>query len=346
MTGGGNVWSIIGWTGPLLLLAAVAVTAIIIVLLRPLLVRYALARPNARSSHKEPTPQGGGIAVVATILLLTALALTVNPALGRAALIAPAPLFAATILLALVGAFDDIRPMAAVPRLVLQSIAVSAVLVVLPAELRLASWLPLWLERTLLIIAGLWFVNLVNFMDGIDWMTVAELVPISTALAILGLMGALPPAPTLIAYALLGAMLGFAPFNRPVAGLFLGDVGSLPLGLVTGWLLVQLAGAGHLAAALILPLYYLADATLTLLRRLVDGEPVMQAHRTHFYQNACARGFSVMQVVGRVFAVNLILAAMAIATVVIDSMLASVVACAAGAGLVAWLLFVFARGRK
>ena len=63
-------------------------------------------------------------------------------------------------------------------------------------------------------------------------------------------------------------MIGFAYFNRPVARLFLGDVGSLPVGLLLGWLLMQLAGRRGLAAAILLPLYYLADATITLIRRL------------------------------------------------------------------------------
>ena len=106
-------------------------------------------------------------------------------------------------------------------------------------------------------------------------------------------MGALPRDATLVALALCGAMIGFAPFNRPVARLFLGDVGSLPIGLLLGWLLVVLAGSGHFAAALLLPLYYLADATITLLRRLANGEPVWQAHRSHFYQRAMDNGFSV-----------------------------------------------------
>ena len=116
-------------------------------------------------------------------------------------------------------------------------------------------------------LALLWFVNLTNFMDGIDWMTVAEVVPVSAGLVLFGLMGALPREAMLAALALCGAMLGFAPVNRPVARLFLGDVGSLPIGLLLGWLLIVLAGSGHVAAALLLPLYYLADATMTLLRR-------------------------------------------------------------------------------
>jgi UDP-N-acetylmuramyl pentapeptide phosphotransferase/UDP-N-acetylglucosamine-1-phosphate transferase len=85
----------------------------------------------------------------------------------------------------------------------------------------------------------------VNFMDGIDWMTVAEVLPVTAGLAILGVLGALPPYGIIAALALFGATLGFAPFNRPVARLFLGDVGSLPLGLLIGWLLLLLAARGH-----------------------------------------------------------------------------------------------------
>src|SRR6185437_8048678 len=116
------------------------------------------------------------------------------------------------------------------------------------------SALPWWLERALIVFAGIWFVNLVNFMDGVDWMTVVEVVPVTAGVALFGAMGAMPPAATALALALAGAMIGFAPFNRPVARLFLGDVGSLPIGLMLGYLLTLLAGHGHLAAALLLPL--------------------------------------------------------------------------------------------
>src|SRR5262249_31151601 len=153
------------------------------------------------------------------------------------------------------------------------------------------------------------FVNLVNFMDGIDWLTVAEVVPIAAAIAVIGLFGLLPPATIIVSLALCGATIGFAFFNRPVAKLFLGDVGSLPIGLLLGWLLLVLAGTGGRAAAILLPLYYLADSTITLLRRTVNREPVWQAHRSHFYQRATDRGFRVIEVVARIFAVNIVLAA-------------------------------------
>jgi UDP-N-acetylmuramyl pentapeptide phosphotransferase/UDP-N-acetylglucosamine-1-phosphate transferase len=142
-----------------------------------------------------------------------------------------------------------------------------------------------------------------------------------------------------------GAVIGFAPFNRPVAKLFLGDVGSLPLGLLLFWLLVELAGRGHMAAALLLPLYYLMDATVTLARRLAGGEMIFQAHRSHFYQRATDNGFSVSEIVARVFAVNSVLVMLAVASV-IASVAGRVAAIVLGVALVSGLLVHFSRARS
>lgn len=321
---------------------AAIVCVILIVGLRPYLARYALARPNARSSHREPTPQGGGIAVIsaATIIITGVFIFAPGAVVDPLRL---AVIFAATIGLAVVGATDDIKPLEAIPRLLLQAAAVAVVIAMLPAELRVIHILPYWIERALMLIAILWLVNLVNFMDGIDWMTVAEVVPVTAALALFGLWGVLPHDAMLVAFVLCGAIVGFAPFNRPVAKLFLGDVGSLPIGLLLGWLLILLAGAGHLAASLLLPLYYLADATITLLRRLVNGEQVLQAHRSHFYQKAMDRGLSVYQIVGRVFGLNIILVSLAAITIFDTSLLLQVTTLAVGGVLVIALLWSFSR---
>jgi UDP-N-acetylmuramyl pentapeptide phosphotransferase/UDP-N-acetylglucosamine-1-phosphate transferase len=206
--------------------------------------------------------------------------------------------------------------------------------------------MPTTVERILLVIGGLWFVNLVNFMDGLDWMTVAEVVPITAALAAIGFLGALGWPHILVSIALCGAMTGFALFNRPVARLFLGDVGSLPIGLLLAWLLIVLAGNGARAAALLLPLYYLADSTITLVRRATNGEPIWQAHRSHYYQRATDRGFRVIDVVARVFAVNVALALLALATILLPSRLTEIAALFAGTVLVAGLLVMFARGPR
>jgi UDP-N-acetylmuramyl pentapeptide phosphotransferase/UDP-N-acetylglucosamine-1-phosphate transferase len=190
----------------------------------------------------------------------------------------------------------------------------------------------------------LWLVNLVNFMDGIDWITVVEIVPITATLALFGWLGAMPSEATVMALALCGAMLGFAPFNRPVAKLFLGDVGSLPLGLLLGWLLILLA-AQHFVAALLLPLYYLADATITLLRRLVRGERVTQAHRRHYYQQAVDGTLSVPQVVGRILVVNAVLAGLAAASLFAMALIQAILLIC-GSIVVAILLAGFSRAGR
>jgi len=324
---------------------AAALTALLILLLRPLLQRYALARPNARSSHREPTPQGAGIAVIAaTIASVAGTALFAPDLLQDPSQLSL--IFACTIGLAAIGVTDDIRPLEASPRLLLQAVAVAVMIAALPADLRIVSQLPWWFERILMLLGGLWFVNLVNFMDGIDWMTVAEVIPVTAALALFGFMGALSESATLVAIALCGAIIGFAPFNRPVARLFLGDVGSLPIGLLLSWLLILLAGNGHLTSAILLPLYYLADATTTLIRRMVMGERITQAHRSHFYQKAMDNGFSVYQIVGRVFAINVALACLATITLVNQSRAIHVVMALIGSLLVGTLLSNFARQVK
>jgi UDP-N-acetylmuramyl pentapeptide phosphotransferase/UDP-N-acetylglucosamine-1-phosphate transferase len=329
----------------LIFLIAAAASLALNRLLAPLLARYALAPPNARSSHKVPTPQGGGIAVVVAVFLAVPAGAAFR-AIEPAALLALWPLAAAVALLAATGACDDVRHLPVGPRFVLQLVAVAAVLAVLPDDARVVPLLPWWIERAALLIAGVYLVNVVNFMDGIDWMTVAEVVPVTAALLIAALLGALSLSDAAIAIAVLGAVIGFAPFNRPVAKLFLGDVGSLPIGLLLFWLLLRLAANGHLAAALLLPLYYVADATVTLVRRLARGENVLHAHRTHFYQRATDLGFSVADVVGRVFAANLALAALAIASVVASNPWLRIVALALGVAAVAGLLAHLARGKR
>jgi UDP-N-acetylmuramyl pentapeptide phosphotransferase/UDP-N-acetylglucosamine-1-phosphate transferase len=324
--------------------AAAAVSAGMILMLLPLLQRHALAHPNARSSHQTPTPQGAGIAVIVATAAVTGVVL----AIGRQPPFDPASLgwvLMATVLIAIVGAWDDVRSIGIVPRLLLQALAVGIVIASLPSELRVVPMLPWWGERALLLLACLWFVNLTNFMDGIDWMTVAEFVPISIGLVVIGSLGALPMHGIVMALALCGGLAGFAPFNRPVARIFLGDVGSLPIGLLFAWLLVLVAGSGHLAAAVILPLYYLADATLTLARRIKYGEAFWQAHRTHYYQLATVRGFSVPETIARVFIVNVALVAFAIVTVLWPGRIVALIGVGGAAVLVGALLRSFARGK-
>jgi len=330
------------WLALLAVVAAAMLSAGLTWALRPPLLKHALARPNARSSHHHPTPQGAGIAVIAATLTVAGLIIA-NTDLSSSNF--PIAVFGATLFIAIVGFADDLKSIPVLTRLMLQAIPVGAILFATPGDLRIVPAFPFWIERSLLLLAGLWFVNLVNFMDGLDWMTVAEVVPVTAAMIVLGSFGEFPLSATIVAAALCGAMIGFTPFNRPVATIFLGDVGSLPIGLLLGWCLLQLAWHQHFVAALLLPLYYLSDATVTLLRRIFRSEPFWAAHRSHFYQRATDNGFSVLRVVSEVFLLNLALAALAIVSTKVQSSAIGIVLILIGGGAVALSMRRFSRRR-
>lgn len=241
-------------------------------LVRRWLLRFAvLDRPNARSSHVTATPRGGGLAVVGVVLL----AWTVIPQAS--------PLLLALALgLALLSWADDLKGLPAGLRLAGHAAAVLAGLLTLPDTPVFQGLLPLWLDRVATALAWIWFVNLYNFMDGIDGITGVETAVIGLGVAVLGVA----PIAALHGASLAGAALGFLLWNWHPARIFLGDVGSVALGFLIGWLLLDLAARGFWAAALLLPLYHLADASWTLGRRLLRRERIWQAHRSHFYQRA------------------------------------------------------------
>jgi UDP-N-acetylmuramyl pentapeptide phosphotransferase/UDP-N-acetylglucosamine-1-phosphate transferase len=323
--------------------AAAMISAAMTWAIRPWLLRHALAKPNARSSHRIPTPQGAGIAVIGATLVVAGAIVAYTDAVNSNVVVA---IFAASLFMAIVGFADDVKSIPVLPRLILQAIAVGTILFTVPGDVRIVPACPLWIERGLLLLAGLWFVNLVNFMDGLDWMTVAEVVPITAAMVVLGWLGEFPSSATIVAAALCGAMVGFAPFNRPMAKVFLGDVGSLPIGLLLGWCLLQLAHNQQIVAALLFPLYYLSDATVTLLRRLTRGEPFWAAHRSHYYQRATDNGFTVLRVVSEVFALNIALALLAVGSIMTQSVMVRTLFLIAGGFATALVMYRFSRRRS
>jgi UDP-N-acetylmuramyl pentapeptide phosphotransferase/UDP-N-acetylglucosamine-1-phosphate transferase len=269
------------WTSAAVALAAFGGSAALTAVARRTLQRRAiLDHPGKRSSHRIPVPRGAGLAVVPALVA----SWIVLAAIGAA----PAATIAVAALALLLMAFsfyDDLRGLPVAARLAGQIAAVVAALWLLPQAPVFQGWLPFWLDRVTAALFWVWFINLYNFMDGIDGITGIETLCIALGIAAVVGFGNAP-----LSLAAAAVMLGFLPFNWHPAKIFLGDSGSVPLGFVVGWLLLRLAGAGLWAPALILPLYYLADATLTLLLRFARGERVWQAHRTHFYQRAVRGG--------------------------------------------------------
>jgi len=306
---------------------------------RMLLHRDVLDRPNERSSHARPVPRGGGIAVIGVVLgAWLALALRDGSLAGLW------PLLAAALALALVSFLDDLRSLPAAPRLAAHAAAVAlGALVLLPGDaLLFGGALPWALDRLVVALAWLWFVELFNFMDGIDGITGVETIAVAGGLALIALvMGQGPLAP--YAAVLVGAAAGFLVLNWHPARIFLGDVGSVPLGYLLGWLLAwQACVEGLWWLALLLPLYHWGDATTTLLRRGLKREKVWQAHRSHAYQVAVQAGWGHGAVSGMIALLNAWLVALALGAAL--GVLAPWLALAIGAVSVAVAL-CYLRGR-
>ena len=332
--------SLLSWAG--IVAASAGISAGAILILRPILVRHLLAHPNARSSHKVPTPQGAGLAVMLAVLAVCAIAASLVPSLAVPSLV---PVLAAASFLTVLGTLDDRHALRVSWRFVGQGLAALAIVLCLPAEMRiLPGLLPLGVERALLVVGTVGFVNAVNFLDGLDWMTVAEVVPITLAVAALQALGIVPAGIGLLALALLGAMLGFAIFNKHPASIFLGDAGSLPIGLFLALMLIYVAEA-NLAAALLLPMYMVTDTAITLVRRIINKEPFLSAHRSHFYQRAVAGGRSVPEVTTRIFLLGSTLAGLAVGACLAHSLLLDLAALILGAAATAATLYWLGQGR-
>jgi UDP-N-acetylmuramyl pentapeptide phosphotransferase/UDP-N-acetylglucosamine-1-phosphate transferase len=326
----------------LLVLGCAILSALLILVLRPLLVRYLMAAPNHRSAHTVATPQGAGLAVTLSVLTGCGLAIHFWPGVAGPNLL---PILAAAAALSVLGALDDAHALPVSWRLVGQTLAAIVLALSLPRGFQvLPDILPLAVERALILLGAVWFVNAINFLDGLDWMTVAMVVPMTLAVAALQALGAVPVKVGLLGLALLGAILGFAIFNKHPAKVFLGDAGSLPIGFCLAFMLIFVAKA-HLAAALLLALYPVADATLTLLRRIVAGEAFFSPHKTHFYQRAVTQGLRVPQVTARVFLLGLLLAFLAVVTAIARSLPVDILCLIVGVVATALMLLALARGR-
>jgi UDP-N-acetylmuramyl pentapeptide phosphotransferase/UDP-N-acetylglucosamine-1-phosphate transferase len=267
--------------------------------------RGRLHAANARSMHSAPVPAGAGIAVVPVALVAWLAALPQPSGLDVAVL-------AAGLGLALLSWLDDLLGMPPGPRLLAHAAAVGWCLFHLAPEARALPFLPLPLERILEGLAWIWFINLFNFMDGIDGLAGSEAIALALGYVAVAVLAGFADASVPLALLIAAAVGAFLPWNWHPARVFMGDAGSIPLGFLTGFLMLDLAVRGMLAAALILPMYFWADATFTLLRRLARGRLPHEAHRDHFYQRATLAAGDHRPVVLRVAGCNLLLLALAL----------------------------------
>jgi Fuc2NAc and GlcNAc transferase len=242
--------------------------------------------PNARSSHTIPTPSGGGIGIVLGGSLATAAAALTQPWPNVLVLVT-------ALLVAAVGFYDDRRPLPARVRLAAQVVLIGIAIgfgVRLDAlQQQVGVPLPGLAVAALALVAIVYWVNLFNFMDGIDGIAGSQAIFMCCAAALLATLRAPEFTATAPFWVLLGvaaATAGFLVQNWPPAKIFMGDAGSTYLGFVIGSLaLITIAGGWlTLPQWVILAAAFVADATVTLVRRLLLGEKVFEAHRRHAYQ--------------------------------------------------------------
>lgn len=274
--------------------------------------RYALSRslmdiPNARSSHSVPTPRGGGVAIVLAFTLALFMLLFAG--------LMASPVFAAMAgagsVIAIIGFMDDHGHIAARWRLLghfTASIWLLFWMGGLPAVELFGHTFDLgWLGNVLGAFYLVWLLNLYNFMDGIDGIASVEAICVCLGACLLYWVAEdldLIWAPLLLA----AAVAGFLFWNFPPAKIFMGDAGSGFLGIVLGALSIQAAwaSADMLWGWLILLGVFIVDATFTLFRRLLRGDKVYEAHRSHAYQYASRRFGSHLKVTSVVALINLL----------------------------------------
>jgi Fuc2NAc and GlcNAc transferase len=296
---------------------AAALAAAATAALTGLVRRYALARsvvdvPNERSSHRAPTPRGGGLAIVAAVLAGTLA--------GWAAGVVPGDLAAACVVggfaVATVGWLDDHRPLPPSTRAMVHLLAAVAALVALcgAPELDLgAARLATGPVASVLAVLGIvWAINLYNFMDGIDGLAGTQ-VAITGGAGCLLLTLAGRPGVAFVAALLAGAGLGFLVWNWQPARIFMGDVGSGTLGFLLAVVALgsERAGGPPVLLWIMMLGVFVVDATATLVRRVWRGERWYAAHRSHAYQRLVRSGWSHRRVTTAVLLVDVALAALA-----------------------------------
>ena len=232
-------------------------------------------RPNARSLHAHAVPRSGGIGI----------ALGVGVASLSASGFGLASLLGLVLLLAMVSLLDDARGLPILLRLAMQLVAALAFLwLYAPLAWGVVAW-------AVSVLALIWMTNLYNFMDGADGLA-GGMAMIGFGTYGLAAWLADDMGIALLALALAAAALGFLRFNFHPAKVFMGDVGSIPLGFLAAalGLLGYWRGLWAWPFPLLVFSPFIVDASITLLRRLLRGEQVWQAHREHYYQRLIRSG--------------------------------------------------------
>ena len=240
--------------------------------------------PNERSSHSIPTPRGGGVAVVASYLLALAVLMYNQQLVIPVGL----TLMAAGFVIALLGFLDDRGHINSMLRLAIHFLVAIGVVISLGGfgEVNVFNGFQLGFVANIIAVLFLvWLLNLYNFMDGINGIASIEAITVTVSMAMLYLLLNVGLNHQILLL-LAACVLGFLLWNFPKAKIFMGDACSGFLGLILGILaLIALKENLALFCAWIICLgLFVVDATYTLIKRVLNGYKMYDAHRSHSYQ--------------------------------------------------------------
>ena len=266
------------WTAGIGFAVSLAATGAV---LQVALRKKILDLPNERSSHSTPKPRAGGIGIFAGLLVALL-------AMGSGEWMALVPLGAC----AWIGLHDDVLSLRASVKGLLLLAAAFVGAIAWNGAVRVASGTPfagdvglgpLAVPLTVLFLTG--YANAFNFMDGIDGIATLTAIVSAAVFTVAGLVHADPLLASL-GGAIVGAALGFLPWNFPAARIFMGDAGSLPLGMALATCAVMANASGSLAfpASVLLLGPFLFDVAFTLVRRATGGRKIGAPHKEHLYQ--------------------------------------------------------------
>lgn len=249
--------------------------------LLPWLQRFCLDQPNSRSSHRLPTPRGGGIVFVIVAFFVSILALLLN-GIYNFSFSSIDSAFLLALPMAVVGFLDDRLDLAASSRYLVQLVVALVIVYVSPLVDSPFDMLPIF---ALLVVAVTSVINFTNFMDGLDGLVAGCMVVAITS-------GAIQLAASWSIWALIGALMGFLLWNWSPAKVFMGDAGSTFLGAVFAVLVLQAPTWSEALGLLLVATPLMGDAFFCVPRRLLSGQQVFQPHRLHLFQRLHQAGWS------------------------------------------------------
>ncbi|HEY9189625.1 MAG TPA: glycosyltransferase family 4 protein [Sulfurovum sp.] len=272
---------------------------VVSIVLTYMIKAYALKRsvmdiPNERSSHTVPTPRGGGAAIIMVFYMgLFYFRENIDAELFYALLCG--------LPVALIGLLDDIFTLSSKIRFLVQSVSAGMALYFLGGVTSIEFILfelQGWWVNMIAFFAIVWLTNLYNFLDGIDGYAGSEAVTVGLGLFLLF--------QNPLGLVIVAAALGFLLFNWHQASIFMGDIGSTTLGFVFAVFVFSDTGNGSIYVWLVLLSLFWFDATLTLVRRYLNGERISQAHKKHGYQRLVQSGWAHDKVVWTALLYNLL----------------------------------------